>query len=367
MRELSGKSALELEKIAGQVLHNCRISDSQYAGLYSICGLAMRMRDLYKWENGLDPWVETDPPKILEWIGEKEDEWDKLADHEFEDIIINGEKYDPFDTRAINAILEPCGLFYGAGYAGSLRPTFFLSNLEDKKNLKGHTVYILGKEQARDLLTLPALTQDDCILIRKESGILYFWDQIFFIKDSGRHALRFALNSLGLSDKDSKALRKNLRKIFAGEIERYIRHELGELRDTAFDRDLWRKIIAAFPHTPIELLARTIKDLLADTTEYGTLQYIIRNQKAASLAFYVAFLDGLAKELFVGLPEAFSEFSRTYDWCILEETVSEGYRTFKSYADSMSAIFREGQERDDMEWTEKEMGKSLLASLGLYR
>ena len=65
------RDVLELDAIISQVLRNCSISDSRHAGLYSVCGLALRLRDLYKWEKRLDPWVEEDSSKILEWIGEK--------------------------------------------------------------------------------------------------------------------------------------------------------------------------------------------------------------------------------------------------------------------------------------------------------
>ena len=77
-----------------------------------------------------------------------------------------------------------------------------------------------------------------------------------------------------------------------GSIRRtYIYHEVGEMRDTVFSGDLWREVIAEFPRTPVELLARSVKDLLADTNEYGTLNHIIRERKPAALGFYVAFLD----------------------------------------------------------------------------
>lgn len=353
----------ELKKIAAQVLDNCRISDARHAGLHSICGLAMRMRDLFKWEKNLEPWVERDSSEVLEWIGEKEEEWDHLANRDFGDILIQGSRYDPFDAKRINDLLEPHGLYYGAGYAVSLRPTFFLANLEAKKRVNGHNVYILGKEQARDLLTLPALVQDHSILIRKESGILFFWDQIFFIKDSGRDALVFALESHGIDPRDPKALRKNLRRIFSAEMDRYIRHELGEIEDTVFNRDLWREMIAAFPHTPIELLARTLKDLLADTNDQGTLKYITKQRNAASLAFYVAFLEGLAKDLFFELPAAFPEFSRTRNWRLIEQAIAEGYGRFKNHAESMMEIFQEGKKSRDMKWTAKKMEEVLLSRL----
>lgn len=355
----------EVNKITAKVLHNCRIADSRYSGLHSICGLAMRMRDLFKWENSLEPWVERDSSEVLEWIGKKEEEWDRLANREFEDIIIQDSRYDPFNTKEINELLEPHGLYYGAGYAGSLRPTFFLANMEAKKRMDGHAVYILGREQARDLLTLPALVQDQSILIRKESGILFFWDKIFFINDSGRKALGFALKGHGIDPRDHKALQKNLRKLFSAEIGRYVHHELGEIKDPVFDRDLWREIVATFPHSAIELIARTLKDLLADTTDHGTLKYIIRQRNGTSLAFYVAFLDGLAKKLFCQLDDAFPEFSRTHNWRLIEETVSDGYRTFTKHAERMSAIFREGRKKKDMDWTARQMEKHMLTPLGL--
>jgi hypothetical protein len=359
-------STLQLESITGQVLQNCSICDSRYADLYSVCSLALRLRDLYKWAKGLDPWVEKDSSEILEWIGAKEQEWDSLADRELNAIEISGHTYDPFDTEGINAVLEPHGLLYGAGYAQSLRPTFFLADLEDKRVMDGHRVYILGRELARDLLTLPALSQGDSIFVRKESAQLFLWDRIFFVNRSGRPALRFALDAYGLKEEDRSALRRSLAKISSTELETYIYHELGEIQDTVFDRDIWRETIAAFPHTPIELLARNVKNLLADTNEYGTLQYLARQQKAASLAFYVAFLDGLTEQLFPEIREAFQEFVQTRNWDIVEKAVYDGYHTAKRHAETIVDICREGRKKYDMGWAGNEIQKRLLTPLGIH-
>ncbi len=116
---------LKIEAIIDQVLTNCDIADSQHAGLFSICGLALRLSDLYKWEKELDPWIEKDSSEILEWIEEKEIKWDRLAEKQFDGITILGDQYDPFDTVGINSVLESYGFFYGGGYARSLKPTFF--------------------------------------------------------------------------------------------------------------------------------------------------------------------------------------------------------------------------------------------------
>ena len=95
-------ATLEVERIAGQVRHNCDVSDAKNAGLYSICGLALRLRDLFKWEMGLPPWEEKDSPEILDWIGGREQRWEKLADHPFSSITIQNRDFEPFDTTTIN-------------------------------------------------------------------------------------------------------------------------------------------------------------------------------------------------------------------------------------------------------------------------
>ena len=361
----STHDVIGLNNIVNQVLQNCCICDSRHAGLYSVCGLGLRLRDLYKWEKGLDPWIEREATEILEWIGDKEEEWDKVVSEDFVQITILGTNYGPFDVLGINAVLEPYGLFYGAGYAHSLKPTFFLATLEDKKGIDGCTVYILGRELARDLLTVPALSQDNCILIRKESAKLFLWNQIFFTRKSGRDALRFALEDRGVKWQDPKDLHRNLERISEDEIETYIYHELGEIRETIFDRDIWREIIAAFPHTPIELLARTVKDLLADTNEHGTLPYIARERKTASLGFYVAFLDGLRKELSLDLVKAFGTFTQTRNWQVIEQAIYDSFNAAKYYAGEICSIYQRGKEKNDMKWTENQIEKRLLAPLGI--
>jgi len=357
----------DLDPIVRQVQRNCNISDSRHAGLYSVCGLALRLRDLYKWENGLDPWVEKESAEILEWIASKEEQWGELLDLDFGDLTIDGSTYDPFDSIGINGVLNSHGLFYGAGYVHSLKPSFFLGALEGQRQVDGYTVYTLGRELARDLLTTPALSQQNCIVVRQESAKLFLWDLILFTKKSGQEALQFGLENYGLKRRDSETLHRNLARISAAETEIYLYHELGELRDTAFDPAIWREIIATFPHTPIELLARSVKDLLADTNEYGTLRHIADQRKAASLGFYVAFQDGLRKELFPELSVAFKDFTRTHNWQVIEKAIATGYKTAKGYAESLSDIYQKGKAENGMKWVEREIGKRLLAPLGIIK
>jgi hypothetical protein len=354
------KPMLDIDDITRQVLHNCDISDAYHAGMFSICGLALRLRDLYKWEKGLPAWEESDSAEVLEWIESKENKWESYPENGFEELAINGKTFDPFDTVGINAILEPHNIFYGAGYARSLKPTFFLADIAEKTSLSGNMIYTLGRELARDLLTIPALTQEDCVILRQDSARLFIWDSIFYIKKSARPALKFALDSCGLKNQEPKALQPHLTTILAALKESYIYHEIGELHDTDFDRDTWREVIAAFPYSPVEYLARAVKDLLADTNDYGTLRYIVKKRKTASLAFYAAFLDGLAKEFFPELLTSFQNFIQTGDWGIIDQAVSRGYNTAKKHAVLITDLYQEGIRKDDKKWAESEIQKQLL-------
>ena len=58
------------------------------------------------------------------------------------------------------------------------------------------------------------MSQNDNVLLRQESANLFLWDKIFYIKKSGRYALNFALEHLGITEKDPSVLRQHLPEIF---------------------------------------------------------------------------------------------------------------------------------------------------------
>ncbi len=333
----------QVEQIAGQVRHNCDVSDAKNAGLYSICGLALRLRDLFKWEKGLPPWEEKDSPEILDWIGGREQRWERLADKNFTPIIVDGQQFDPFNTIGINALLEPVGFYYGAGYAHGLKPTFFLAHLEKREQIEDTAVLILGKELARDLLTIPAMSQDRCVILRQDAARLHLWDKMFYLTKSARPALQFALQSAGLREDNRHARRQKLEAVCDAHRDNYIYHEIGEMRDTVFEREVWREMIALYAHSPVELLVRSTKDLLADTNAHGTLQRIIAQRNSTALGLYVAFIDGLAKEIFTELTPAFQRFAASGDWQAVRRAAEAGYSSACRITDQMVCLYREGQ------------------------
>jgi hypothetical protein len=351
------------EEFTRQVLRNCAISDARHAGNYSLCGLALRLRDLYKWEKGLEPWIEEDAAVMLDWIGRKEEEWEGLMESDFEPLGLHGETFQPFAVDEINALIEPLGFCYGAGYVHGLKPAFFLAPLREEMQIQGLRVSILGRELARDLLTLPALTQQERIFVRKDAASLFLWNQIFFLKKSGREGLRFALKAYGVDDPHGEELRQKLDRISEDELGTYVHHEIGEIRDPVFDRDLWRKILSSFPRTPVEILVRSLKDVLADTGEYGTLRYIIQERRGSSLGFYAAFLDGLKKELMPALPGAFRAFCDSGDWSLVEEAVSSTYDRARSHANTVIRLFQEGESDGDLRRVQTEIEREVFQKI----
>lgn len=342
----------DLDRLIRQVRRNCDISDARHAGMFSICGLALRLRDLFKWEKGLAPWEEGEPAEVLEWIGVREARWETLAGSDFTNLPLTGTRFDPFDTAGLNRVLEPQGLYYGAGYARGLKPTFFLAVIDSRRQIGGGTIYGLGRELARDLLTLPAMSQGSAILMRDEAARLFLWDQIAYASPSGRKALAAALDACGLSDHRPGALKHHLGRLLEVQRTIHLHHELGEVHDSAFDRRLWQEMIAAFPATRVEFLVRHLKDFLADTSPSGTLPYICRMRDKAALAFYVVFSDSMSKALWLPVFESFDDCLRTGAWESVENAVAAARGDAVHMAERIMSVFRDGRDRNDLAQTQ---------------
>jgi hypothetical protein len=331
---------LDLDHFSRQVLKNCDITDARYAGIYSVCGLAMRLRDLYKWEQKIPFWTEGEAEAVLDWIGEKENAWEDLTQKNFASLTLNGDRFDPFDTQPINAALNPHGFYYGAGYAHSLKPTFFLAEIDKKTRVAGHTVWYLGREVARDLLTLPAFSQDRQIVLRGDAGRLFLWDQIMYINKAGRRPLALAMQACGLPNAEPESIRRHMKTILDLQQTVCLWHEVGELEERVFDGELWRQLVSDYPHTVVEMFVRTLKDVLADTGDNGALSFIIAHRNAAALGLYMAFVKGLFPLLCNEFVCAFDRFLNDLKWeslalakeAIRQKAVALTRRTMEIYS-----------------------------------
>ncbi|MDA8141953.1 MAG: hypothetical protein M0036_25170 [Desulfobacteraceae bacterium] len=351
---------MNIEQLTRQVQHNCDISDALHAGIYSVCGLALRLRDLYKWHQGLHPWEEHAADAVLAWIGQREELWESLADQPYQEITIDERSFEPFDSQAINALLTPQGYFYGSGYAHSLKPTFFLARIKLCQNIDGRTVWRLGRELARDLLTLPAFTQDDQVVLRTAAARMFLWDQIDYLPNSGRAALAYALAACcHLPVCDKNGIRRHLDTILNIQQTTYIRHELSELDEAVFERATWRQMLADFPHTAVELLIRTLKDVLADTGPQGPLPYYCARRDKAGIGFYMAFSGGLVPLLFGELKSGFEAFIKSDNWSEIEQAAKVVHNKASTYTREVMDLYSSGRQKQDLSWSQTAIEETL--------
>lgn len=352
------------EEVAAQVRENCAISSAKNWGGYSVCGLLLRLRELYRWEKKLKPWEAIDHAALLEWIDGQEKMWERLANKDFVAIEIDGVEYDPFSVEEINRVLEGSGYVYGAGYIGALKPSFFFAELEKTYEEEGFTICILGRELARDLVSHPAMLQGRKILARRQPLGYFLWEKLFEAKATpAKSLLRSAFEDYGY---DFSARPENQRgvmeTVIREELDTYLHHEIGEALDEVFPEKEWKKLVTRFPRSKIELLARGIKDLLADTGEKGMLSYIISRRKLGSLGFYASLLHGFRKLLLPDMAQVYRGVKGEMDWGIAEEARREAYEKARTHAATLLEIYAG---KKDLQGVEDEITRRLLRPLNL--
>ena len=119
-----------------------------------MCVYLLKMREYFRWENGYAYGTTLPQRELGDWLTAREELWGGLEDQSFSPIEIDGQRYDPFDSNAINEALETHHLLYSAGYGNKAKPHFFLARLENKIEHQAYRIYISSKEYARDLLAI---------------------------------------------------------------------------------------------------------------------------------------------------------------------------------------------------------------------
>lgn len=366
----TGISMDDVEKLRQQILTNCLIAEANYAGTFSLCGLVLRLRDLYKWEKRLQPWEEPEPADVLDWIEHRESSWEPWMDKDFQPLLVDDTLWDPFDVDGINERLAGTGLVYGAGYVEGLRPSFFLGLIDECREMDGAVVFSVTEEIVRDVFATPAMRQGGRIYIRRQPMLAFFWDQIFENRPSARSALSFAFAAYGL---DVEVLARNpaqyaetLKAIAWNQLQTWVHHELGEFHEEAFRGQLWHDIIATYPNSPIEVYARVLKDLCADTDDKGLLRHVIEKENRAALAFYVAFLRPFTRLMFPEILKAFHKFRKSPDWRLIEETRMEAKGKFHGLASTLSALHQEHRTMG-VDWARERILERCIAPLGIVK
>lgn len=334
---------MDIEQLLPAIKLNCNISDANFWGYHSICGLLMRMRELYLCEHSLMPWDTFPAEEMSAWITARENLWRELEDKEMQGLPLDGKTFDPFDVSGINMALKGSGLIYGSGYGVFHKPTFFLARLEANRELYDYEVHYAGREICRDLAAYPAMLQGRCIYIRLDIVRALIWDKFQTIsarKDGGLMEDMFLQFGIRRAEPVSAGLFSRIEELCREAAEIFVMHETGE----AFEADPsgeWLDILGAAPDKQCELYVRAAKDLLADTSEMGPLSSIIRDKNRPLLNVYMALLDGIRKEMFPEIRTAFLKFIGTGDWALMNGARISGYARARSLKDSVLSSWRE--------------------------
>ena len=328
--------------VAAQVRRNCLVGDARAYGYFSLCGLLMRLRELYKREHDLPPWARVETPAILPWVGEREALWQGLEEAALEPVRIGDECFDPFDEEGIGARLEPLGLLYAAGRGPGEKPLFVLGEAAGRRDAGGVRVDVVGRELAHDLTPTPGMSRPGRILLRREPMRFALWAAL---EDAGAKEEGPAADALAASGIELRALLADpgahaaaLEALARRELDTALYHELGEMAEGRRRGEAWAGIRLRAGGSKAAILARGLRDALADAGAGGTLERLIAERRRASLALFAAADPGLRRKI---LPEArrIWELARGGAWGEAERVRAAAERRLTGLAGALEALW----------------------------
>lgn len=322
------------DAFAQAVRRNCHIADARYAREMTMCTYLLEMREFYRWERSLDFGGAPPQAEVGAWISEREALWEGLADQDFGRLPLGACDLDAFAVDAVNRELLPHGLFYGAGIGRFGKPHFFLARLHQRAEREGLRVFVCDREYVRDMTTVPAASQADTIIVRREALRRWLWEQAeaWDVKRNPG-ALQLALEAYGSGADAAPAIER----MVAAETETLILHELGEHAAGSALGPAWEDMLAACRSRRAEVLARAVRDNLADCA--STLPALLGNEAAGSLHFWFANFKGMRLALYPSLRSAYLRWREAGDDAALRQVVEEGRSHWLGVANRFLDVF----------------------------
>lgn len=321
---------IDVRQLQETVQANCHISDARFASDYTLCVYLLKMREFFRWENGLDYGASLSGESVGNWLTEREQLWESLENAAFSPLAIDGTAYQPFDSAGINKALNPHGLIYSGGYGTKSKPVFFLAELERTIEHKGYHVYVAGRELARDLTAPPAMSLDRRIYIRRESLRRMLWEKLEEWRwNKPDNAMGRAIRFYNFDDD----LSGSLDTMTNNEVEALVLHEIGEIRAGEHLGEDWHQMLQSFPRSRLELMARAVRDHLADAL--STLPTLLERMDPPSLHFYFANLGGMRKMIYPTLMDAYNQWTESGRTDRLRKQIDIGKRHWLHLARQM--------------------------------
>jgi hypothetical protein len=292
-----------VEQLRSDVQRNCHIADARHAADLGMCTYLMRMREYYRWEKGLPLGERLENDAVGDWLSEREALWAELAERDYSPLRIGAHQFDPFDAEGINSALERHGLVYSAGLVHGAKAHFFLGHLERREDpADGFSLRVSDLELARGLSAPPAMQQGRTIFVRREALRRLLWEKLEIWRWS-RADNGFA-RAFAAYDFDND-LHGALEQMTDAEVAAAVEHEIGEFEAGRLLGEDWNAMLLDVAGTPAELMARAVRDHIADCTR--TLPMLTRSRQETSLHFFFGNLTGMRKEIFPGLQAGYRE------------------------------------------------------------
>lgn len=320
--------------LSQQIQHNCHISDAQYAGNYTLCIYLLKMREFYRWESELPFSKKLDNNDIGEWLTQREELWDDIDEQPLANLIINNQEFELFENDIINKQLENQQLVYSGGYGLYGKPVFFLGELLHKETQDDYTLYISGKEFARDLAAPPGMLQNKTVYIRRESLRRFIWEKF---EESLWHTQENPL-SRALACYDFKnQIEDALEKMTDNEVDTVLQHEIGEIKAGKLLGPVWEEMLVTLPHSQAEIMARAVRDNVADML--STLPRLLENNNASQIHFYFANLSSMRKMIFPALTIAYKNWLETKNTSKLNNLINEASDHWLNMAEQILSLY----------------------------
>ncbi|MCC6608732.1 MAG: hypothetical protein IT515_03520, partial [Burkholderiales bacterium] len=125
-------------------------------------------------------------------------------------------------------------------------------------------------------------------------------------------------------------------RVVDAQVEAVVLHELGEARAGAALGEAWEAMLAGFERAPAELLARAVRDNLADCL--STLPALVDRDRAAAIHLWFASFEGLRRELFPRLAAVYEEWRRKGDAAVLRDAAAAGAAHWAAQARGLLAL-----------------------------
>lgn len=322
------------------VQRNCDIADARHAADYTLCIFLLKMREHFRWEQGLPLTAVLPKAEVGDWLSRREALWEKIEKADLAPLPLPSGPCDPFAAEAANLELLPLGLLYGAGLGRGGRPTFFLAELAGEERRDGFPVRVAGRELARDMAAPPAMLQGETITVRSDAIRRDAWSKVEEWQGQRRdgpldRAMRL-FDAAG--DGGPEGL---LDRVTAAQIEAITLHEVGEGCAGKMLGDRWLEMQAALGCGRPEICLRAVRDLLADAL--STLPHLASAAAPAPIHLYFAHLHGLRRELVPDWVTAYEQFHTSGDPAPLATVAEAGGAHWQGVAEGLLEAWRSGE------------------------